>query len=115
MDLITLCARLTAKFLTTAYKSKIIRFKIDEVRLQHLIYFLTFVESLEMKFSHYTKTCEVLLDDPKIGGENMKYFVRKAIRNVLHANIDVHSRRLVADFPIDGIKFIENCNNIVQT
>ena len=30
-----------------------------------------------------------------------------AIRNLLHANIDVHSRRLIADFPKDGIKRIE--------
>ena len=36
--------------------------------LQHRIYLLTFVESLEMVFSQYTETCEVLLDYPKIGG-----------------------------------------------
>ena len=34
IDPIKLCARLTAKLLTTAYKSKIIRFKIDEDPLQ---------------------------------------------------------------------------------
>ena len=28
--------------------------------------------------------------------------------NILHANIDVHSRRLIADFPGDGINCIEN-------
>ena len=27
--------------------------------------------------------------------------------NLLHANIDVHSRRLISEFPIDGIKCIE--------
>ena len=53
-------------FLTTAYKSKIIRFKMDEDPLQCRIYFLIFVESLEMIFSQYTETCEVLLDYPKI-------------------------------------------------
>ena len=26
----------------------------------------------------------------------------------MHSNIDVHSRRLIAEFPVDGIKFIEN-------
>ena len=55
-----------AKLLTTAYKSKIIRFKMDEDPLQSRIYFLTFVELLEMIFSQYTETCEVLLDYPKI-------------------------------------------------
>ena len=64
-DPIKLCATLTAKLLTTAYKSKITRFKMDEDPLQRRIYFLTFVESLEIIFLQYTETCEVLLDDPK--------------------------------------------------
>ena len=65
------CENLTAKFLTTAFKSTIIRFKIDEDPIQCRIYFLTFVESLEMIFSQYTETCEVLLDYPKIGGDDI--------------------------------------------
>ena len=52
-DPIKLCARLTEKLLTTAYKSKIIKFKLDEDGLQRRIYVLTFVESLEMIFSKY--------------------------------------------------------------
>ena len=43
-DPIKLCACLTAKLLTTAPKSKIIRFKMDEDPPQRRIYFLTFVE-----------------------------------------------------------------------
>ena len=105
---IKLCANLTEIFLTTAYKSKIIRFKMDEDPLQCRIYFLTFVESLEMVFSQYTETCEVLLDYLKMGGDDIiEDFEKKAIRNLLLANIDVHSRRLIAEFPIDGIKCIE--------
>ena len=50
-DPIKLCASLTAKFLTTAYKSKIIRLNINEDPLQRRIYFLSFFESLEMIFS----------------------------------------------------------------
>ena len=93
--------------MTTAYKSKIIRLKPDEDPIQCRIYFLTFVESLEMIFSQYTETCEVLLDYPKIGGEDIKDFSKKAIRNLLHANIDVHIRRLIAEFPAYGIQCIE--------
>ena len=37
----------------------------------------------------------------------MKILQKMAIRNLLHANIDVHSRRLIAEFSIDGIKCIE--------
>ena len=64
-------ATLTEKLPTTAYKSKIIRFKMDEDPLQRRIYFLTFVESLEIIFSQYTETCEVLLDYPKIVGDDI--------------------------------------------
>ena len=104
---IKLFARLTAKFLTTAYKSKIIRLKMDEDPLKRRIYFLTLVKSLEMIFSQYTETCEVIIDYSKIGGDDIEDYAKNAIRNILHANIDVHSRRFIAEFPIDGIKFNE--------
>ena len=100
----------------TAFKSKIIRFKMDKDTLQRRIYFLTFVESLEMIFSQYTETCEVIMDYPKLGGYDIEDDAKESIRNILHANIDVHSRRLIAKFPIDGIKCIKklqsNCANI---
>ena len=59
-----------------------------------------------MRFSQYKKTCEVILDYPKIGGGDKKYFVKKYIRNLLHANIDVHSIQFIAELPGDGVKFI---------
>ena len=34
-------------------------------------------------------------------------YAKNAIRKLLHANIDVHSRRLIAEFPKYGIKYIE--------
>ena len=37
----------------------------------------------------------------------LKIIQKKAIRNLFHANIDVHSRRLISGFPKDGIKSIE--------
>ena len=81
---------------------------MDEDTLQRRNYFLTFVESLEMIFSQYTETCEVLLDYPKIGGDdNIEDFAKKVIRNLLHANIYVHSKILIAEFPKYGIKCIE--------
>ena len=104
---IKLCARLTENLPTTAYKSKIIRLKMYEDPLQRRIYFLTLVESQEMIFSQYTETYEVLLDDPKIGVEDNKYFSKKAIRNILHANTDVHIRRIISEFSADRIKCIE--------
>ena len=55
-DQIRLCATLTAKLLTTEYRSKIIRFKLDEDPLQRWIYFLAFIDSLNMIFSQYRET-----------------------------------------------------------
>ena len=34
-------------------------------------------------------------------------YSKKDIRNLLHANIDVHSRRLISEFPKYGIKCID--------
>ena len=63
---------------------------------------------LELIFLQYTETCEVLLDYPKIVGDGViEDYAKKAIRNLLHVNIDVHSRRLIAEFPKDGIKCIK--------
>ena len=61
-----------------------------------------------MIFSQYTETCEVLLDYPKIGGDDViKDYPKRAIKNLFHANIDVHSRILISEFPKYGIKCIE--------
>ena len=49
---IKLCAKLAAKFLTTAYKVNTIKLKFYEDPLKHRIYFLTFIYSLEMIFSY---------------------------------------------------------------
>ena len=90
---------------------------MDEYPLQRRIYFLIFVELLEMICSQYTETCEVLLDYPKIGGDDtIEDDAKNDIRKMLHANIDAHSRILIAEFPKDGIKCIEklqsNCANM---
>ena len=87
---------------------------MDEDPLQRRIYFLTFINSLNMVLYQYRKTYDVLRYYPKMEGENVKDYAKMAIRNLLHANSCVHSRRLIAEFPDDGIKCMENCNHIVQ-
>ena len=74
---------------------------MDEDLLQRRIYFITFIESLDMIYSQYKETCEVILDYPKILVEDIRDYVKKEIRNLIHANIDVHSRSLIAEFPGD--------------
>ena len=60
-----------------------------------------------MFFSQYRETCEVLLYYPKIGGDDViEDYAKKYIRYLLHANIDVHSRILIAESLKDGIKCI---------
>ena len=81
---------------------------MDEDPLQRQIRFLELFESLEMIFSQYTETCEVILDYPKIGGDDIiEDYAKKAISNILHASIDVKSRRFIAELSKDGIKCIE--------
>ena len=81
---------------------------MDEDPLQRRIYLLIFIYSLDMIFSQYRETCQVLLYYPKIGGDDViEYDAKKAIRNLLHANIYVHSIRLIAESSKDGIKCIE--------
>ena len=38
----------------------------------------------------------------------LKIMQKRISETFFHANIDVHSRRLIAEFPKDGIKCIEN-------
>ena len=90
---------------------------MDEDPLQPRIYFLTFIDSLDMIFSQYREACEVLLDYPKIGGDGViEDYAKQAIRNLLHANSDVHRRILIAEFPKYGIKCLEklqsHCSNM---
>ena len=90
---------------------------MDEDPLQRRIYFLAFVKLLEMIFSQYTETCEVLLDYPKTGGDDIiEDYSNKAIRNLFHAKIDVQIRILIAEFTKEGIKCIEklqsHCANV---
>ena len=59
-----------------------------------------------MILSKYKETCHVLLDYKTIGGEDQKGYTKKAIMNILHENIDVNSRRLIAEIPVDEVKFI---------
>ena len=60
-----------------------------------------------MIFPQYIGTFEVLLDYPKMGQENIKYFAKKSIRNIFHSNIDVHIIILIGDISGYGVKFIE--------
>ena len=84
-----------------------IRFKLDEDPPQRRICFLTFIDSLNMVFSQNRETDEVLRDNPKMEGGNVKDYAKMAIRNLLHTNSCVHSRRLIAELPEVGIKCME--------
>ena len=81
---------------------------MDEDPLQRRIYFLAFIDSLDIIFSQYRETCQVFIDDPKLGGDDViEDYAKHSIRNLLHANIDVHSIRLIDEFLKDGVKCIE--------
>ena len=60
-----------------------------------------------MVFWQYRENYEVLRDYPKLEGEHIKEYAKMAIRNLLHVNSCVHNRRLISEFPEDGIKYME--------
>ena len=64
-----------------------------------------------MIFSQFTETCEVILDDPKIGGDDIEDNEKETIRNLWHTNIEVHRKIFINEFPMDGIK----CNEKLQS
>ena len=77
------------------------------MRIHYIVGFIFFpLWNNSKRFPQYKKTCKVLIDYPTIEEENIKQCVNKAIRSLLYANIDVHSRRLIADFSAYGVKCI---------
>ena len=84
-----------------------IRFKMDEDPLQRRIYFLTFIDSLNMVFHNIEKLMKCSENIQKWRRKYIKDYAKMAIRNFLHANSCVNSRRLNAEFPGDGIKCME--------
>ena len=51
---------------------------MDEDPPQRRIYFLTFINSLDMIFSQYRETFQVLLDYPKIGEDDViEYYAKR--------------------------------------
>ena len=58
-------------FVLLASVMTVIGIKLDKDPLQRRIYFLIFIDSLDMIFSKYRETWEVLLDYPKIGWDDV--------------------------------------------
>ena len=60
--------------------------------------------------------CEVIIYYPTVVGEDTNDHVKKAIRNLLHADIDVCIIRLISELPGYGVKCISklqyNCANM---
>ena len=61
-------AKLTAKLLADAYKSKVIKFKLYEDLLHFRVYFLYFVNLLKIVSSQFTETYKLLMEYPSIIG-----------------------------------------------
>ena len=52
---------------------------MDEDPLQRRIYFLTFIDSLDMVYSQYIETCEVIIDYPKKEGTVLLRIMKKRL------------------------------------
>ena len=67
-DPIKKCAKLTDDLITDAYRSNVIRFKLDKDTLQHCVYLLSFMNSLKNLFSRFSGTYMLLIYYPSIRG-----------------------------------------------
>ena len=52
---------LAAKLLTSAYKSKVFRFKLNKYPLQRRVYFIPFMNSLKIVLSNFSETYVLLM------------------------------------------------------
>ena len=58
------CAKLTVKKITSAYKSKVIKFKLEKDLIQILVYFLSLMNSLKIILSPFSDKYMLLMDYP---------------------------------------------------
>ena len=70
-DPIKKCAKLTAKLVTAAQKSKIIKFKFDDYLIHWRGYLLSFMNSLLKQLSLFKEIYMFLIDYPSIRGEDL--------------------------------------------
>ena len=85
-------AKLIAKLLTAAYKSKVVRFKLDKDPLNFRVYFLSLLNSLKIALSKFSETYMLIADYPFIRGEEIPDYAKKATCNLLHVYIYAHSQ-----------------------
>ena len=99
-------ANITAKLLKVKYKSKAIKFKLDEDKLQRQIYLLSFINSLGIILSQYKETYMLLIDYTYIIGDDLSDYAKKATQNLLHKYIDANSQILIDECPGYGAQDI---------
>ena len=75
-DPIKKCTKLRAKLLTYAYKSKVVKLKLDEYPLITWVYFLSFIYSLKIVLSPFSVTCMLLMDYPSIRGDKYQIMLK---------------------------------------
>ena len=68
------CAKLIVKLLTSEYKLKVIKLKLDKDPLQHPVCFLYFMNSLKIILSQLKEIYMFLMKYPYITGEYFPYY-----------------------------------------
>ena len=102
-DPIKNCAKLTAKQLTAAYKSKVVKFKLVEDPQQCRVYLLSFISSFKCLLSKFNETYMLLMDYPSIRGEDLPGYAKNTTCNLLHAYIDSQSQISIDKYIGNGL------------
>ena len=67
-DRIKKCAKLTSNIPKAAYKSKVVKLKLEEDLLQLRVYLISFMNSLKIILSQFSEKYMLLMDYPSIRG-----------------------------------------------
>ena len=99
-------AKLTANILTSAYKLKVITFKLDEDPLQSQVYFLSFMNSLKLFLSQFKENFLLSMDYPSTRRKDMSDYSKKATCKPFNSYIDEHIQILIDEYPVYGVQAI---------
>ena len=72
------CMNIISKIPTAAYKSKVIKLKLNEDPLHRRVYFLSFMNSLKIVLSSFSYIYTFLMDYTSIRGKEITYCAKKA-------------------------------------
>ena len=97
---------LQPSFFTDAYKSKVMRLKLEKDTLQHQVYLLSLTKYLKIILPKFEKTYMLLMYYLSIRGKDLPDYSKNSTWNLLHLYIDLHCQNIIDEYPGYGVQAI---------